>query len=191
MKGINVIIQDSWRLFKNLSWNACVERDKYFLQSKLMNSGTETIRSTSSSPHQRERPTNSITQPQIEQMASRVGSLFPKRWQLCYPNLTEKYINELRNRYNQIHIKFSTSKGRKNKYNKTTTNRTDDKQSWQPFPKKVATLLPKLNWKVNKWTQVLIQSDPHQVHNIKGKDSKYNQTAKKKNKRKKKKTDDI
>ena len=36
-------------------------------------------------------------------------------------------------------------------------------------------------YKVNKWTQELIQSDPYQVLNIKGKDRQpYNQTATKK-----------
>ena len=34
----------------------------------------------------------------------------------------------------------------KEKDNQTATKRIDDKQNWQPFPKKVATLLPKLTW---------------------------------------------
>ena len=52
-----------------------------------MNSGTDIIRSTSSPQQQSERQTNTIKQPQNEQMASRVGNSFLKRWQLCYPNL--------------------------------------------------------------------------------------------------------
>ena len=38
---------------------------------------------------QRERQTNTIKLPQTEQMASRAGNSFLKRWQLCYPKLTE------------------------------------------------------------------------------------------------------
>ena len=56
----------------------------------------ELIRSTSSSKHQRERQTNSLKQPRKEQIASRADNLYPKRWQLCYPNLTE-YILFLHN----------------------------------------------------------------------------------------------
>ena len=44
------------------------------------------------------------------------------------------------NWYNQIHIKFSTSKAETNKYNQTATKRIDDKQSLEPFPKKMATV---------------------------------------------------
>ena len=55
-----------------------------------------------SEPHQapntrqRERQTDTIKQSQNEWMASKVGSSFPKNWQLCYPNLIE-YILNLRN----------------------------------------------------------------------------------------------
>ena len=37
------------------------------------------------------------------------------------------------------------TKGKVSKYNLAATKWTDGKQSWQLFPKKVATLLPKLN----------------------------------------------
>ena len=43
--------------------------------------------------HQRERETNTIQQPQNEQMSSRVGNNFQKRWQLCYPNIIEYILN--------------------------------------------------------------------------------------------------
>ena len=57
---------------------------------------SDTIRSTSSLQHQRERQTNTRKQPQSKQTASRVGNSFPKKWELCYPNLSE-YIINLRN----------------------------------------------------------------------------------------------
>ena len=50
---------------------------------------------------------------------------------------------ELRNWYNQIYIKPPTTKGKTDKYKKATTKWTDGKQSWQPFYKKVETLLLK------------------------------------------------
>ena len=54
-----------------------------------MNSGTDSIRSTSSSQNQRESQTSTIKQLQNEHMESRGGNPFPTWCQLCYPNSTE------------------------------------------------------------------------------------------------------
>ena len=56
------------------------------------------------------------------------------------------------NWYNQIHIKLPAPKGETDKYNKAATKWTDGKQTWQPFPKKVETLLLKINQIYNKLT---------------------------------------
>ena len=66
------------------------------IESKQVNSGTDTIRSTSSSQYQRERQTNTIKQSQMNRWQTALTTLSPKRWQLCYQNLT-KYIYNLRN----------------------------------------------------------------------------------------------
>ena len=64
-----------------------------FRWSKQVNSGTDTIRSTSSSQHQRERQTNTIKPPQKNRWQAELVNPFPKRWQLCYPKLTEYIFN--------------------------------------------------------------------------------------------------
>ena len=48
------------------------------MERKEVNSGTDTVRSTSSSQHQRERHSNTVEQSQEEQTVSRVGNL-PKK----------------------------------------------------------------------------------------------------------------
>ena len=52
-------------------------------------------------------------------------TIFQKIKMFFWAVVTSKYESELRNRYNQIHIKFSTSKGKTDKYSQTATKRAD------------------------------------------------------------------
>ena len=71
-------------------------------------------------------------------------------------------IRELRSWCNQIHIKPQHQAGKK--YNKTATKWTDDKQSWQLFPQKVGTLLPKPIRTHDQLTQLLKEKDQKLKH---------------------------
>ena len=68
----------------------------FFCKVSYENTGTDTMRSTPSPQHRRERQTNTIKQPQNDQTVSRVGNSFPKKWELSYIKLT-KYIISLHN----------------------------------------------------------------------------------------------
>ena len=70
-----------------------LKKTTVYINSKYVNSVTDTIRSTLSSQHQREKQTNTIKQPQKDRWHADPAALFKKKkkkkWQVCYPNLTE------------------------------------------------------------------------------------------------------